>query len=228
MSNKTLKDILKDPVLKKYIKEYHRKKGKIAILAYHAGGIEEGTEQIARYICENSNASLYVFSGIKKTGNRVFHIDSHRIKKQHSPLLKEIIDHVDSAISIHKTRYTSVFIGGCNRELAKKIGKRLKEELPKKYSIIYDLKKIPYRLRGIHPNNIVNQATPNRGVQIELPPSLACASTIAPIINRCAKKGIGKSRHQYSELYGDTLIVGKVLSEIIKEEEKYNQWMSTS
>jgi phage replication-related protein YjqB (UPF0714/DUF867 family) len=64
--------------------------------------------------------------------------------------------------------FTSLLLGGSNRELAAVLGNELAAALPD-YDIVMDLDAIPRELRGLHPDNPVN-VPPEGGVQLELPP----------------------------------------------------------
>ncbi len=72
--------------------------------------------------------------------------------------------------------FTSLLLGGRNRELAEHVGDRLRDRLPA-YAILTDLEAIPRELRGLHDTNPVN--LPRRqGVQIELPPRVRGSSAL--------------------------------------------------
>ena len=64
--------------------------------------------------------------------------------------------------------WTTLLLGGSNRELAKALGAELDRALPE-YTIYDNLDLIPRELRGLHPDNPVNRPR-GGGVQLELPP----------------------------------------------------------
>ena len=82
------------------------------------------------------------------------------------------LDHVEVVVTIHgfgrQGLFTSLLLGGRNRELAARLEAELAPALPG-YDIVTDLELIPRELRGLHPGNPVNVPT-LAGVQIELPP----------------------------------------------------------
>lgn len=66
--------------------------------------------------------------------------------------------------------WTSVLLGGRNRDLARHVHAHLAPRLPD-YEVVDDLDRIPTALRGLHPDNPVNRAR-GAGVQVELPPRI--------------------------------------------------------
>ncbi len=65
-------------------------------------------------------------------------------------------------------RWTTALLGGTNRVLAADLAVALRTTLPE-YTWIDDMTRIPSHLRGVHPQNPVNQPREG-GVQLELPP----------------------------------------------------------
>jgi phage replication-related protein YjqB (UPF0714/DUF867 family) len=90
----------------------------------------------------------------------------------HSEALASFIDHVDVAVAVHgfgrQDMWTTLLLGGRNRELALTLGHELGQALPE-YDVMHDLEAIPMALRGLHPDNPVNLPS-GGGVQLELPP----------------------------------------------------------
>jgi len=185
-------------------REYGAKRGKIGVFAIHGGGIEIGTEQIARNIAKRTNCSVYIFSGRKKTGNNNLRISSIEFASLNHPLFSNILSHIEKIVAIHghNQNKKDIHIGGRNVDLKSKIAEALKKRLPE-YHVITFLHEIPDLMKGIDPNNFVNLPQ-ERGMQIELPQAL-----------RVAKKTTGWSRHEWSDLYGDTIKVAGTLAEII-------------
>ena len=142
---------------------------RVGFMAYHGGGLEVMTEVIAQAAAERCNASYY---GVHQPKGMELHVPSIEVSPEHSPTLRDFIDHIGTVVTIHgygrPGLYTSLLLGGRNRELASHIGSHLAEHLPV-YEIITDLDAIPVELRGLHPQNPVN-LPPLAGVQIELPP----------------------------------------------------------
>ena len=133
----------------------------IAIVAPHGGGIEPGTSEIA---CEIAGAelSLYLFEGLKPSGNKVLHVTSSRFEEQRCVLL---LEGCDVAVAIHgcadrNDSESSAFLGGLDTELRG----RLIEALNKAGHPA----EIDGDLPGTDPSNICNRTRRGRGVQIEV------------------------------------------------------------
>ena len=142
---------------------------RVGFMAYHGGGLEVMTEIIAQAAAERCGASYY---GVHQPKGMEFHVPSIEVSPDHSDALRDFIDHIGTVITIHgygrPGLYTSLLLGGRNRELADHIARHLAAQLPV-YEIVTDLESIPAELRGLHPRNPVN-LPPFAGVQIELPP----------------------------------------------------------
>ena len=138
-------------------------------MAYHGGDLEEGTDHVADAVAARTGASRYV---VRQADGLRWHVPSTDFDPQESPRLRRFLDHVDEVVTIHgygrRSMFTTVLLGGQNRDLARHIAHCLRSALPG-YEVIDDLDGIPAALRGLHPDNPVNR--PRRaGVQIELPP----------------------------------------------------------
>jgi len=177
--------------------------GPVGILALHGGGIEPGTEAVARFVARESGASLYVYAGQLPSGNLALHRPSHFGTSVMSPSLQRFLDCVRLAISIHGhgRAEETVFLGGLNDALAARLAQLGRRELPR-YGWISDPAAIPRGLRGRHPRNAVN-LPPDRGVQIELPRSLR--------ETRVSAQG------RPLEPTGDSLVLSHVLSHLVRE-----------
>jgi len=138
-------------------------------MAYHGGALEEMTDVIARAAAERTGSSYY---GVHQPKGMEHHIPSTRFDPDFSPQLRSFVDHVHTVVTIHgfgrRGYFTTLLLGGQNRELAAHIGASLEVHLPA-YEIATDLDRIPKELQGLHPRNPVN-LPPQRGVPIELPP----------------------------------------------------------
>ena len=141
----------------------------IGLLAIHGGSLERDTDAIAAEAASSSSASLYA---VLQPEDLRWHIPSKLVDPAHSPALARFVDHVDAAISIHgygrRGLFTTVLLGGRNRELAGHLADHLRAALPG-YRVVDDLDAIPPELRGVHPDNPVNRPAAH-GVQVELPP----------------------------------------------------------
>jgi phage replication-related protein YjqB (UPF0714/DUF867 family) len=152
-------------------------RGPVGFMAYHGGNLELMTDVIAALAAERADASYY---GVVQPAPMREHVSSVKIRPQESQQLATFVAHVDAVITIHgfgrPDMFTSLLLGGRNRELAEHVGAELRSHLPQ-YEIVTDLDAIPKSLRGLHPNNPVN-LPPNTGVQIELPPRVRGSSPI--------------------------------------------------
>jgi phage replication-related protein YjqB (UPF0714/DUF867 family) len=159
------------------VQEVCELRGRVGFMAYHGGALEEQTDVIASQAAQRSGASYY---GVLQPDDVLWHIPSHKVSPSSSPLLKGFIDHVEVVITIHgfgrRHHFTSVLLGGQNRELADHIAGHLRPRLPE-YEVVTELEGIPKDLRGLHPDNPVNLPS-KKGVQIELPPRIRGSSPI--------------------------------------------------
>ena len=146
-------------------------------MAYHGGGLEETTDVIARAAATASGASYY---GVVQPDSLQRHVPSIRVTRDQSPLLDGFLEHVDVVITIHgfgrRPLFTSLLLGGRNRELAAHVAGHLRPALPA-YTIIDELGRIPTELQGVHARNPVNVPSAG-GVQIELPPRVRGSSPL--------------------------------------------------
>ncbi len=159
------------------VREVCELRGRLGFMAYHGGSLEEQTDVIASLAAQRSGASYYA---VLQPEAVQLHIPSHKVSPDSSVQLKSFIDHVDTVITIHgfgrRDHFTSLLLGGQNRDLAGHVARHLEPRLPD-YTIVTDLDQIPKDLRGLHPANPVN-LPPQQGVQIELPPRIRGSSPI--------------------------------------------------
>jgi phage replication-related protein YjqB (UPF0714/DUF867 family) len=152
-------------------------RGPIGFMAYHGGALEEMTDVIARRAALASDASYY---GVLQPEDVKWHIPSHKVSPAESPTLQSFIDHVKVVITIHgfgrEGMWTTLLLGGQNRELADHVAGHLRPRLPD-YKVETKLRRMPRELRGLHDQNPVN-LPPDKGVQIELPPRIRGKSPI--------------------------------------------------
>jgi phage replication-related protein YjqB (UPF0714/DUF867 family) len=152
-------------------------RGRLGFMAYHGGSLEEMTDVIARRAAERSGASYY---GVHQPSDLQWHIPSTKVDPQDSVQLTAFLEHVDIVITVHgfgrQGYFTTLLLGGANRELAEHLGGHLRAHLPA-YEIATDLERIPAELRGQHPANPVN-LPPAKGVQLELPPRVRGSSPL--------------------------------------------------
>lgn len=154
------------------IQEYLRLGGPLGLIAIHGGGIEPGTEEIARFVAYHSGATLYVYAGRRSAGNLPLHRPSHKMKIEERPLVVRFLNHVDTAISIHGhgRSESQAYVGGLHQSMVKRFVELARPALSQ-YEWISDPKIIPLEIRGQSPSNIVN-LPPGQGMQLELPKHL--------------------------------------------------------
>jgi phage replication-related protein YjqB (UPF0714/DUF867 family) len=150
------------------------------LMAFHGGNLEQGTDQVAAAAAEKAGASLYAV--IQPAGLR-WHVPSTAVRPAESDRLAAFIHHVEVAVAVHgygaEGFWTTLLLGGRNRELAAHVGEALRVELaPHGYDVIDDLDDIPSRLRGVHRDNPVNLPR-GGGVQLELPPRVRGTSPMS-------------------------------------------------
>jgi phage replication-related protein YjqB (UPF0714/DUF867 family) len=141
----------------------------VGFMAFHGGNLERTTDDIATVAADRSGASLYT---VTQPHPMREHLPSTSVQPGDSVKLAAFVDHVDVAFAIHgygrEGLWSSILLGGVNRELAAILASTLRERLPD-FLAVDTLDDIPVTLRGMHPENPVNKARFG-GVQIELPP----------------------------------------------------------
>ena len=152
--------------------EYLHLGSSLGLMAVHGGGIEPGTEEIARFVSVHAGASLYVYAGRLPSGNLSLHRPSHTSKLEERSLVKRFLKHVNSAISVHghgrDQKYA--YVGGLHQSMGQRFVTLAQETLPK-YEWISAPEIIPQGIGGRNPKNIVN-LPPDQGMQLELPRGL--------------------------------------------------------
>jgi phage replication-related protein YjqB (UPF0714/DUF867 family) len=137
-------------------------------MAFH-GGLEAGTEHIARIASERAGASLYT---VVLPENLHWHIPSVMVDPAASPGLARFLGHVDCVVAVHgywrRELGPVILLGGSNRELAAHVAQAFAQHLPG-HAVLDDLDRIPAALRGLDRRNPVNRPR-DGGVQLELPP----------------------------------------------------------
>jgi len=134
-------------------------KSPIVVLAPHGGGIEPHTSEIAREIAGTTH-NLYLFEGIKKTGNCVLHIKSTNFDE---PKGVALVESCELAVAVHGKSGADEFveIGGANHDLASAVRQTLSEAG-------FDARQpSDPGLAGKKRRNICNR-TSRQGVQLEM------------------------------------------------------------
>jgi phage replication-related protein YjqB (UPF0714/DUF867 family) len=164
----------------------------VGFMALHGGSQDRGTDRLARAAAERSGASFY---GIVQAPWSRVHLTSRRHDPAHSDALRQFLDHVKIAISVHgygrdsfalrlepqgslviepygppmmqgqRGPLRSVILGGLHEELLAASRDLFEDRIDG-----YQVGRGSLRL-GFHPKNPVNLPV-HRGVQIELPPGL--------------------------------------------------------
>jgi phage replication-related protein YjqB (UPF0714/DUF867 family) len=154
-------------------------RSRFGFMAIHGGDLELTTDTIAAAAAAQAGASYY---GVVYPTGLDRHLASARYCREDSPSLDSFLGHVDVVVSIHgygrDGLWTSLLLGGGNRELADLLAEELSERLPG-YEMVTDLDEIPAALRGTNPANPVNVPA-SGGVQLELPPRVRGNSPFSP------------------------------------------------
>ncbi len=147
-------------------------RGRFGLMAFHGGNLERTTDAVAHEVARRTGASLYA---VLQAPPHRHHLASVAFDPAHSPALARFLGHVDVVIAVHgygrRRLWHHLLLGGTNRELASHLARHLRRGLPDRYRVLDELEAIPRELRGQHPRNPVNR-TRQRGVQLELPPSI--------------------------------------------------------
>jgi phage replication-related protein YjqB (UPF0714/DUF867 family) len=152
------------------------------IFAPHGGGIEPGTEEIARALARASGASLYVLAGRRAAGNKALHVTSTAMRAGVSARLDRALARCRTAIAIHGHAQPgaprAIYVSGRAAAAAGLISAALRGALAG-WDVIDDPARIPPGLAGLSPENFVNRPA-GGGVQIELPRALRDEARPAP------------------------------------------------
>jgi len=151
------------------VEEVFVPRGRFGFMAFHGGALEEITDVIAGAAAAAADASYY---GVHQPADLQWHIPSSEIDPAASPALAAFLEQVDHVVTVHgygrAGLWSTLLLGGRNRELAAHVGHHLRRHLPV-YEVETDLAAIPAELRGLHPRNPVNLVR-GGGTQLELPP----------------------------------------------------------
>ncbi|PTX58903.1 phage replication-related protein YjqB (UPF0714/DUF867 family) [Melghirimyces profundicolus] len=131
----------------------------VAILAIHGGNIEFGTSDIARRMA-GEDYSLYLFEGLKPSGNRQLHLTSTRFDE---PRALQLVRNAGKVITVHGCGGLEAvcYVGGRDTDLRDRILEKLRKA-------DFQAEVAPPDIAGTHPENICNQGTTGAGVQLEL------------------------------------------------------------
>ena len=164
--------MLQELLARSEVTEVCELRGRFGVMAYHGGNLERTTDAIAAEVARRTGSSYY---GVLQAPPLREHVASTRFDPSHSAALGAFMERVDVVVTVHgygrRRLWRHLLLGGRNRELAGHIAEHLRAGLSRRYRVLDDLEAIPRELRGQHPRNPVNRPV-QRGVQIELPPSL--------------------------------------------------------
>lgn len=129
----------------------------LAVIAPHGGGIEPGTSELADAVA-GSDHSLYVFEGLRSSGNNSLHLTSTRFDE---PRCLELLAAADRVLALHgeSSEFESAFMGGLDSEFADRISRAMAAET--------EVRAHPQWM-GTDPANICNRGRSSKGVQVEL------------------------------------------------------------
>src|SRR3954467_15562502 len=180
MSRTTARPMFAELLAHDGVEEECELRSPFGLMAFHGGNLEAGTDHVARSAAAAAGASLYA---VVQPPDLRWHIPSIEVRPSDSERLAAFLDHVDVAVAVHgygaEGYWTTLLLGGRNRDLAAHVGHALRTELaPHGYDVIDALEAIPPRLRGVHRDNPVNLPRAG-GVQLELPPRVRGTSPLS-------------------------------------------------
>ncbi len=147
----------------------------VAIIAPHGGIMERRTSDIARAIA-GEDFNLYLFEGIKSSGNyATLHLTSRRFDE---PSCLELIAQCSFVVTIHGCKGDSenVLLGGLDHELKAELADSLCRAGVK-------VETDGHRYPATDPNNICNRGRLKKGVQLELSASLRGGAAENRLVN---------------------------------------------
>jgi len=149
-----------EPEGEAWVRDYLHRASRILVMAPHGGWIEPFTTELARKVA-GSDFSFYSFRGIKKEGNDVLHLTSHRFDE---PVALDAAASADRVLAIHGERtgeQAFVMVGGRCPELRSVLrtalqGAGINVRVPRE------------GLDGRHRRNICNRGRHGMGGQLEI------------------------------------------------------------
>ncbi|WP_145653106.1 poly-gamma-glutamate hydrolase family protein [Bacillus paralicheniformis] len=130
------------------------------IMAIHGGGIEPGTSEIANEV--SKNYSLYLFEGLKSSGNRDLHITSTRFDE---PAALAITASHQYVMSLHGyySEDRAIKVGGTDR-----VKIRILVDELNRSGFAAEMLATDDKYAGTHPNNIANKSLSGLSIQLEM------------------------------------------------------------
>lgn len=132
----------------------------VAIIAPHAGGIEDGTSEVARAIAAD-DLNLYLLEGLRPSRNyHALHLTSHRFDE---PECLALIAECHYVVAIHGCEGddSRVLLGGLDLDLKHGLARAIA-------AAAFAAETDGHRFPAVHPDNVVNRGRRARGVQLEI------------------------------------------------------------
>src|SRR5262245_49598069 len=137
------RSVLKDPA----VREVFLPGNGVGIFAPHGGGIEPGTEEIARAVAQATGATLYVLSAKRPSGNTALHATVTRMTTGVSQKLDQARAATRVAISIHGHGRTKdggpVYVSGQAADAVELCAGAMRHALKGAYEVVDDHGRIP-------------------------------------------------------------------------------------
>ncbi|MGF7533082.1 poly-gamma-glutamate hydrolase family protein [Bacillus mexicanus] len=132
----------------------------VLVLAIHGGGIEGGTSEVAKEL--SNQYSMYLFEGLKSSGNSILHITSTQFDEPRALKMTESHEYV---ISLHgyAEEDQQIEVGGTDRVRAADLIEKLQNA---GFPAVLLNKDHPRA--GVSPNNIANQSKTGLSIQLEM------------------------------------------------------------
>lgn len=136
------------------------RESEVLIIAPHGGEIEPFTSAVASKIAGRTD-SLYLFEGVKPSGNRDLHLTSHRFDE---PKALEMVRRASIVISVHGEKDVHgrfAMAGGLDKPLSRGIAGCIAEAG-------FSIRAPENGMSAVHPLNICNRGKTGKGVQLEI------------------------------------------------------------
>jgi len=150
------------------IEVHRRPHSRVAILAPHGGGIEDGTSELARAVA-GDDFNLYLFEGRRAAQNyRALHLTSHRFDE---PACLALVAECEYVVAIHGCRGAApeILLGGRDHVLRDRVAAQLR-------TLELAVHTAGHPFPALHADNVCNRGASGRGVQIELTQSVRRSS----------------------------------------------------
>ncbi|KAA6482420.1 poly-gamma-glutamate hydrolase family protein [Bacillus swezeyi] len=130
------------------------------IMAIHGGGIEPGTSEIANELSQSY--SMYLFEGLKPSGNADLHITSTRFDE---PIALDMAASHEYIMSLHGYygEDRDIKVGGTDRVKINRLVQELKQS-----GFPAEMLKTDDKYAGTHPDNIANKSVSGLSIQLEM------------------------------------------------------------